>query len=203
MCPWQSANCSPLQNLSLKSWSAALILQIHAREQHTHTTAKCCPNDISQSEFSGAKDCFLCISIWKRPQLLPFYRRLGKSEGKKKKKVTLHQQKDAIQSNRSETPGFPLALNTRLVLIFQFRKKRATEPDPTGLIDSLYKFPLPPLCITRVEASFPQRNGWCTCAYVLPAWCFHQLVYTAGSSVFHTSQCHSCSAEKCPTARMK
>lgn len=58
-------------------------------------------------------DCFLCISIRKRPQLLPFYRRLGKLEGKKKKLMSLHQQEDAIQFNGSETVGFPLARNTR------------------------------------------------------------------------------------------
>lgn len=71
--------------------------------------------------------------------------------------MSLHQQEDAIQSTGNETLGFPLALNTILVLIFQSTQERITQPDPTGLICSLYKwqrcfFPPPP-CITRVEAS--------------------------------------------------
>lgn len=80
---------------------------------------------------------------------------LGQKVGKNL--MSLHQQEDAIQSTGNETLGFPLALNTILVLIFQSTQERITQPDPTGLICSLYKwqrcfFPLPP-CITRVEAS--------------------------------------------------
>lgn len=48
--------------------------------------------------------------------------------------MSLHQQEDAIQSDGSETLGFPLPPSTRLVLIFQSRKKRVNEPDPTWLI---------------------------------------------------------------------
>lgn len=46
--------------------------------------------------------------------------------------MSLHQQEDAIQSTGNETLGFPLALNTILVLIFQSTQERITQPDPTG-----------------------------------------------------------------------
>lgn len=171
--------------------------QSSSKSTHASSMAAQQPNiaqmtSLKRSEFSGTReDCLLGTGIWKRPQLLPFYR-LGKLEGKKKKLTSLHQQEDAIQSDGSETLGFPLPLSTRLVLIFQSRKKRATEPDPTWLIYSLHKCqslsPRPlPLCITRVEASLPQHNRWCTCAYVLFAWCLPLAGIHSGSSVFHTS----------------
>lgn len=52
----------------------------------------------------------------------------------RKNLMSLHQQEDAIQSTGNETLGFPLALNTILVLIFQSTQERITQPDPTGLI---------------------------------------------------------------------
>lgn len=72
---------------NLQQWSPATILQIHFCAQQACTAAKHCPNHTSwESDFSRAsEDCFLCVSIWKRPQLLPFHkRRLVRSEGRKK-----------------------------------------------------------------------------------------------------------------------
>lgn len=72
---------------NLQQRSPATILQIHFCEQQACTAAKHCPNHTSrESDFSRAsEDCFLRVSIWKRPQLLPFHkRRLVRSEGKKK-----------------------------------------------------------------------------------------------------------------------
>lgn len=65
------------------------------------------------------KTAFYILVSEKRLQLLPLHRRPGKLEGKKKKKIPLHQSKKMQCSLVSETLGFPQALNKRLVLIFQ------------------------------------------------------------------------------------
>lgn len=68
--------------------------QSSSKSTHASSMAAQQPNiaqmtSLKRSEFSGTReDCLLGTGIWKRPQLLPFYR-LGKLEGKKKKKINV------------------------------------------------------------------------------------------------------------------
>lgn len=170
-----------------------------------HIAAKHCPNDVSQSEFSGArKDCFLCFSIWKRPWLLLLYRRLGKLESKENKN---HLPASAGGCNTVEwewNTSTSSSSEHKTNSYFSVQK-RATDPDPTGLVCSLYKCqslsPLPHLS-TELKPPSSRATGR---ALVHMSFLLDASVgcYTQQEVRSFTLLSYSCWAEKCPTARMK